>query len=245
MEKYVSLNSILEEVYKEEDYAHQLDWQDAVDWAGKALEKINAPGLYIEKVTGSSLLTPHITITDHRGELPIDFVSIMPAGIRDSSSKEIYYHSSDSFRSLPGIQDTDPYHLTGKKTYILKDNYIETSEDSATLEMAYRAFKVDDNGFPMIPDVERVREAVRTFITYKIDHRLWRKGKIPDKVYSKSEQEWLWYIGSAKNALRIMSPERREIWTRHWTRLLPVLTSHDYSYAYLGNREDLNIGFRD
>ena len=53
------------------------------------------------------------------------------------------------------------------------------------------------------------------------------------------------YVGSAQNALKIMSPEKREIWTRQWTRLMPMLSAHDYSYAYVGNREDLNIGSQD
>ena len=244
MEKYTSLNEILEAVYRDEEYANELDWGDAVSWAGQALAKIDAPSLYVEKVTGSSLLTPHISIVGYRGALPVDFESVLPAGIRDSSTKEVYDHSTDSFHTSQYINQEEPYYTTGRKTFILKNEYIETSEETATIEMAYRAFMVDDDGFPMIPDTERVKEAVRSFITYKMDHRLWRKDRISERVYRNSEQEWLFYIASAKNKLRIMNPERREIWTRHWTRLLPVISSRDYSYTYLGNREDLNIGFK-
>lgn len=241
-EKYVSLNHVLEEVYQNEGYAHELDWGDAVSWAGKALSLISAPILYHEKVTGNSLLTPNISIVDYRGSLPVDFVDILPGGVRDYDSKEVYEHATDSFHHSNAINKTEPENNTGRYTYIIKDNYIETSSETATLELAYRAFRVDDNGFPMIPDIERIIEAVRAFITFRIDHKLWRLNKLDERVYRDSEREWLWYIGSAQNAARIMKPERREIWTRHWTRLLPVLTSHDYSYAYLGNREELNIG---
>ncbi len=110
------------------------------------------------------------------------------------------------------------------------------------LELAYKAFKIDDRGFPMIPDIERVKQCIRAFITYRTDHRLWRLNKLDRAVYEESKMEKDWYMGSAQNALKLMSPERREIWTRHWTRLLPVLSSHDYSFAYLGNREDLQLG---
>lgn len=243
MEKYVSLDRILEEVYASEGYAHELDWGDAVMWAGKALSLIKAPALYIEKTTGNSLITPNVEIEDYRGELPIDFVDILPGGVRDYDSKEVYEHCSDSFRSGPAMTGDEPENVGIYKTYLIKDSYIETSEITATLELAYRAFKIDDNGFPMIPDNERVIEAIRSYITVKTDHKLWRLGKLSDKVYEESKQEQLWYMASAQNALRIMSPDRREIWSRHWTRLLPVLSMHDKSYAYLGRREDLNIGF--
>jgi hypothetical protein len=244
-EKYISVLSILEEVYQDEGYAHELDWNDAISWAGKALAKINAPGIFIEKVTGNSLLTPNVVVTDHRGTLPIDFIELLPAGVRDFDSKEVYENSSDSFHNQVVVNNEDLENDTGRLTYILKNNYIETSEKTATLELAYRAFLVDEEGFPMIPDIERVKEAVRTFITFKQDHKLWRLGKISREVYNDSEREWLFYLPSAQNAMRILSPERREIWTRHWTRLLPVISSHDYSYAFLGNREDLNLGFNN
>jgi hypothetical protein len=241
-EKYVSLTHVLEEVYQNEGYAHELDWGDAVSWAGKALGLIHAPALYLEKITGNSLLTPNISIVDYRGVLPIDFVEVLPAGVRDYDSKEVYDHATDSFHRAPIVSGQSPENHTGRLTYIIKDNYIEISEITAIIELAYRAFKVDDDGFPMIPDVERVIEAVRSFITFRMDHKLWRLNKLDRTVYEESKTEWLWYVASAQNAMRIMKPDRREVWTRHWTRLLPVLTSHDYSYAYLGNREDLNLG---
>lgn len=243
--EFISLNKVIEEVYASEGYAHELDWGDAVMWAGKAIGLIGAPALYHEKATGNSLLTPNITVTDYRGELPVDFFEIMPAGVRDSDTKELYDHATDSFRTRPAINEEDPHHRTGRKTYIIKDSYIETSEATATLELAYKAFKVDDNGFPMIPDVERVIEAVRSYITYKTDHKLWRLNKLDRSVYEESKTEWLWYVGSAQNALRILSPDRRAVWTTHFTRLLPIINSHESSYAYLGNREDLKLGFKN
>lgn len=243
MDSYVSLNRVLEEVYQTEGYAQELDWGDAVTWAGKALRLIGAPAVYIEKVTGNSLLTPHIDVEDYRGTLPLDFVEMLPAGVRDSTSKEVYYSSSDSFRSRPAIHGEDLENKPGHKTYVIKNKYIEISEATATLELAYKAFLTDEEGFPMIPDKERVIEAIRAFITFRTDHKLWRSGRISREVYIDSEQEWLWAVGSAQTALRILTPDERAQFTKYWTRLLPVVNSQDYSYAYMNNREDLNIGF--
>lgn len=243
MDSYVSINRVLEEVYMNEEYAQELDWGDAITWTGKALRLIGAPAVYIEKVTGNSILTPHITITDHRGSLPIDFVSAMEGGIRDQETKQVLYPSSDSFRSRMAIQDDDPENQPVGITYVIKDRYIETSEDSMTVEMAYKAFMVDDDGFPMIPDNEKVIEAIRSFITYRTDHRMWRNKRLDENVYRDSEREWLWAVGAAQTSLRILNQDQRAQFTKYWTRLLPIINAQDYSYAYMNNREDLNIGF--
>src|SRR3972149_6906264 len=118
--------------------------------------------------------------------------------------------------------------------------YIDISNETATLEIAYTAFKIDDAGFPMIPDIERVKECVRSYLTYRIDHKLWRQNKISRDVYEDSKTEHLWYIGSAQNALRIMTPERRGIWTKYWTQVLPTMltknptTSDESPESYSG-----------
>jgi len=243
--EFVSLEVVIEEVYQNEGYAHELDWGDAISWAGKALGLIGAPSLYIEKVTGNNLMTPNVTIADYRGPLPVDFVSILPAGVRDADNKEVYEEATDTFFKAPNTTDEAPHHRTGRRVYQIKDKYIYIEEATEILELAYKAFKIDDRGFPMIPDLERVKECIRSFITFRTDHRLWRKKQLDRVTYEESKQEKDWYMGSAQNALKLMSPEKREIWTRQWTRLIQPISAHDYSYAYVGNREDLNIGSED
>jgi len=132
--------------------------------------------------------------------------------------------------------------VNNDKTYILKAGYIEVNEEDTVLELAYKAFMIDDRGFPMIPDNERVIKCVAACITYHTDHRLWRKNKISSQVYDHSQKEYLWYIGSAQNAMRIPHPDKKESWTKAWVRLNPVLNSHLSSYKFAGNQEDLNIG---
>ncbi|KKP52083.1 MAG: hypothetical protein UR43_C0015G0019 [candidate division TM6 bacterium GW2011_GWF2_33_332] len=214
-DKFVSVYRVIEEVYQNEGYAHELDWSDAISWIGKALGLIAAPAIYQSKITGLDILTPHVECVDYRGNLPIDFVEILVNGVRDSTSKQIYTYSGNVNKDY------------GSPTYVVKDQYIDISEETATLELAYKAFMIDDHGFPMVPDNERVIEAVRAFVTYRIDHKLWRKDKISDKVYSHSEKEWLWYVGSAQNSLRIIGPERRRMWTKYFTQVLPTIMTSD------------------
>jgi hypothetical protein len=214
-DKYVSIFRVMEEVLQNEGYAHEFDWGDVLSWVGKALGLIAAPAIYSTKVTGQDPLTPHIICSNYRGYLPVDFVSILTDGVRDSDTKRIYVHSNNVSKNY------------GSPTYVIKENLIDISDENAILELAYTAFMIDEHGFPMVPDNERVIEAVRSFVTFRIDHKLWRKEKISERIYRDSEKEWLWYIGSAQNALRLFGPERRRMWTKVWTQVLPTLMTSD------------------
>ena len=245
MENYVSVSEILEAVYRDEGYAHELDWGDAISWIGEVIGLIGANKMYVDKTTGNSLLTPNITIANFRGVLPIDFKSILPGGVRNVDSNEVAKAATDSFHTRQRITGETAEHPTNVLTCTIKDNYIDVNLESGTIELAYRAFKVDDNGFPMIPDNERVKLCVKHYITAKLDHRLWRLNKISDKVYAKSEQDKDWYIGSAQSIMKQMTPDQRAAWTTYWTRLMPVIISNDYSNAYMNVNEDLNIGYNN
>ncbi len=240
--KYVSIERIIEDVYRNEGYTYELDWNDAIEWAGRALKLIGAPSIYIEKVTGESLITPNIVIETYKGELPVDFVEMLAGGVRDASTKEVYTWSTDSFAIQSAQTGEAPKYGPSLKRYSLNDSNIFTDTKDTTLELAYRAIKIDDRGFPMVPDLERVIKAVTAKIVYRVDHILWRRGKIKERVYEESKTEWLWYVGSANTALRVMSVDKRDSWTKAATRLLPMIHDHSTSFASAGVREDLNIG---
>ena len=240
--KYVSIERIIENVYRDEGYTYELDWMDAIEWAGRALKLIGAPSIYIDKVTGESLITPNVSIETYRGELPVDYVEMLPGGVRDAETKEVYTYSTDKFVTQLALTGESTFYTTSLKQYTLNDNYIFTDIEDTTLELAYKAIKVDDRGFPMIPDLERVVKAVTAKIVYRVDHVLWRRNKIPESVYRDSEVQWLWYVGSANTALRMMSVDKRDSWTKAATRLLPMIHDHSTSFASAGVREDLNIG---
>jgi len=250
---FVSLDRILEKVYQDEGYDHEVDWGDALEWTGEALGLIGAPAVYIDKITGTHPMTPNVVVDQHKGELPIDFVNLLPGGCRNVSTTEVYRYATDTFNAAPGTptynsttglkENTRAIHtVNNDKTYSLKGGYIFVNDESVTLELAYKAFMIDDRGFPMIPENDRVIKCIQSCITYHTDHRLWRKNKISKEVYDHSEREYLWYIGSAGNALRKPHPDKTESWTKQWVRLNPVLNSHLSSYKFVGNQEDLNIG---
>lgn len=124
---------------------------------------------------------------------------------------------------------------TNVTVYTTNDDYIFTSFKEGKVVIAYLGFPVDKDGFPLIPDNQRYKEAVTSYIRMKIDYKLWRKGEIRDAIWQKSEQEWLWYVGSAANAARLMTTDEMESWRKSIKTLIPRANAHQRYFRGLNS----------
>lgn len=248
---FTSLDRVIEKVFQKAGYDDEFDWGDTLEWTGEAIGLIGAPQMFIDKLTGDHPVTPNVVVESYMGELPLDFINMLPGGVRDFDTTEVYRYATDTFVAAPATSVVDSagtksdrtiHTINPDRVYSLRGTNIFTNEESCTLELAYRAFMIDERGFPMIPDNERVIQAIVSRIILGVDYRLWRKNKISSEVYRDSEREWLWYVGSAGTAMRTSHPDKKESWTKALVRLNPVLNSHMTSFKFSGNREDLNIG---
>ena len=119
-------------------------------------------------------------------------------------------------------------------TYSVNDNFIFTNYESGYVFLAYKALPVDKDGFPLIPDNRRYKEAVKSFIRYKIDYILWRTEELTKDVYQDSEREWLWYVGSAGNIARMPNVDGMQS-LMNQMKLIPQKYSHDNFFRSLGS----------
>ncbi len=240
--KYVSLDLIMDKVHRDNGFIDKVEFMDVAEWTGEAIKLIGAPEALEKKVTGNSLITPNIAVTGWRGELPVDFMSVMPGGVRDYDTKVVYRGSTDTFAKAPAITGEDAVNTQTDRTYTMSDNWIFPSVKEVTLEMAYYAFPIDDCGMPKVPDNVKFVNAISSYIAERIGFSQWSISKLPDKVYHKLEQERLWYMGAANSIANMRSADQMESWTKGWARLNPVINSHMTSFKYFGNQERLNIG---
>lgn len=149
--------------------------------------------------------------------------------------------SNDAFVQMP-ISTNANFDLIGDATYKINDNYIFTSFKTGKVYIAYKSFPVDQDGFPKIPDNIKFKKAVESYIRYKIDYRMWRKGDIEDKIYKDSEKEWLWYVGAASTSMRILSIDQMESLQNQMLHLIPRLNQHSNYFRSLNEREQLTFG---
>lgn len=276
--KYISSLEIVRNVIRDNNYHHEINWQDSIEWISEGLDLIGAPKAYQKKIAA-------ITICNHRGTLPCDFHQIIQAsGLSSECVQFPMRHTTNTFHPVfsckkaacepetvvnftnPISTDEDGNPVfnfsndqsttlhkdlalgTGQdcpsdSTYELNDNFIFTSfKDGAKVLISYYSFPVDKDGFPLIPDNIKYKQAIQSYVRMKIDYQLWRQNSIERAVYEKSEQEWLWYVGAAGNAARIPSLDQMQSWQNMTLKLIRRLDEHNKYYESLGEVQKLTFG---
>lgn len=254
-DKFVSLFRIMEEMNMDFKFlSAEIDWQDLLVWTSKYIGLVGSPKMYVTKTTGEHPLTPHIVVSQHRGELPVDFITELPGGVRDASSHDVYLKASDSFyesysksvrtqnQSDESLKVEQPYEYADHMTYAINDYYLILSDEEANIELAYKAIRIDEKGYPMIPDNERIIEGLKWFIAEKVAFNMWGASLMSKDVFQEIKQNRDWYFASAQSASVQMSPDEMETFSRAWVRLNPAVHQHAFSFRFMGLREDLNIG---
>ncbi len=161
-------------------------------------------------------------------------VITQPIG-QDISGNPVYYFQGGNI-ALPGVTSASPTNLWPYRkmaTYSLNDSFIFTSFKDGYVFLAYEGLPVDCEGFPMIPNTDRYKKGVESYICYMIDYILWRNGELDEKVWLHTEREWLWYCGSAGTNLKMPGKDQlRSILGQ--IRMIPKQYQHENFYRTLG-----------
>jgi hypothetical protein len=145
---------------------------------------------------------------------------------------------------LPGkTVNTAPFSYQDM-TYKVNDNYIFTNFDQGRVLLSYLAYPVDKEGYPLLPDNIKFKQAIQAYIRFKMDYRMWRKGEVLKEVFEYSEREWLWYCGAATTAGLMPSLDRMESWKNLMTSIIPRYTAHGRFFENLGYQEYMTSGQR-
>lgn len=240
--QYTSIDRVIEMIYRDYKFITSVNISDVLEWVGNIYSFLAVPGMFRKKITGVELLTPNITITQYRGTLPVDFRKVLKGGVRDYDSKEVYRNSLGTFTKFQHDLNADSYNANTNKLYNISGGYIFVEDEECTLEMAYEAFPIDERGFPLIPDEQKVLEYCKEYIAEKITFNLYAAGKVTRDIWDIVEKRRLWRAGGAHTKLIMPDTDTMESWTWARLRLMPRVMDHETSFAYFGSREDLNIG---
>lgn len=110
-------------------------------------------------------------------------------------------------------------------SYIVNPNWIQTNvPDGENICISYKAFAVDEEGYPQIPDKVTVKQALFWYITMLMCLGGFQH---PEINFDKAEQRWLKYCGQAEADLALLDKPQRETFRNQWVRLIST-TQHDY-----------------
>jgi len=230
---YKSIKTIIAKLYRDigPTTASSISEGHMVEWIAEALSKIGSYYQY------EQLKTCIEVDSSGKAKLPVNFYRLVDIAYQ---SQPLSWASNNLINDYGCDGCTIPTCCTGHNFYI-NDCYVVTDikptdadvNDPKLVCISYLGVPVDEEGFPKVPDDVYFDEALSKYITYMVDYREWRKANIPDKVFQKSEQDWLFYVNSARGAANMPGLGQLENLKNMWVRMIPK--SNEYNNFFANN----------
>ena len=125
-----------------------------------------------------------------------------------------------------------------KESYFIDAGTIKTSFVSGKVCLSYKAFPLDDMGYPMVPDDISFKEALFWYVYKKL--LLGNSVNVPNGInYTFAEQQWKYYCTQARNSAVFPDIDKWESFLNQWVRMIPNMNRHNNAFGNLGTREML------
>lgn len=218
-----------------------IPFETAVEYTVDFISLMGTPAIYDEK-------TAVVKVHNWRGQLPCDFeqmIQVRMAGgqhskrwlnccRREGFVGPVYRYSGHSFH----MSDIKPESLnTGELTYKTQGMVIFTSTKDVDVEVAYRAFRVDDEGYPVLPDNPSFLRGLESYIKLQWFTILFDMGKISAQVLSNTQQEYAWAAGDAQSEFSRLDLDKAETLFNSFKTLLPRNHEHWKAFFTNGSKE--------
>jgi|31_taG_2_1085359.scaffolds.fasta_scaffold01057_10 hypothetical protein len=230
--KNVSFKTILNKLYRDLNLTTEINEAHVVEWCAEVLAKIGAYAQYEQNMTV-------LQLSDGKAELPCNFDKLvyLTCGNKPlhwSNNSQIHDYMADCPECKQPTCCTDyAFYIQGTK--LITD--IKDTEPITKVCLTYLGTPVDDEGYPMIPDDVYFAEACAKYVTYMLDYREWRKGNVPDKVLQKSEQDYLFYINSARGSANMPNERQLRNLKNIWVRLMPNMNDENRFFRKIDQQE--------
>lgn len=230
MDKYISIKVVLDNIL-DHPMLKDVSFERAVNYTVHFMRIVGCPRMFEEK-------TALVEIENYRGLIPCDFNDIIQVRTHESCNRKdygVFRHTTDNFHMSDNKQNS--FDLT----YKIQGNVIFTSIKEGTIEIAYNAFAVDSDGYPMIPDNSSFINALELYIKKKHFNVLFDTGKINQAVWAQVCQDYAWAVGQAQSDLIRPTIDQMESITNMWNTLIPRVSEHSSGFVNNGSKERINI----
>ena len=234
--QYKSLGSILWSVLKN-PLCQELTYEEAAEYALECIKLLGAPVIYLNKLE-------RLNLTSYKAELPCDLLYIEGVEYFDGGTNEpiamreatnIYHLDTDEFSN----ENSQKNHNRNEFTYKIQNGIIFTSMSDGCVQIAYKAIATDEEGYPLIPDNQKVQLALEYYILSRYLEPLWMMGKITDKAFEYVQQKRYFYVPSAQMSLNMPGMDKMESMMNAVNRLIINTTAHQNKFKKLGEKERL------
>lgn len=230
MDRYISLRQVLDDIL-DHPMLKDVSFERAVNYTVHFMRIVGCPRMFEEK-------TALVEIKDYRGLIPCDFNDIIQVRTHSSCDRKnygVFRYATDNFHMSDNKQDS--FDLT----YKIQGNVIFTSIKEGTIEIAYNAFAVDSDGYPMIPDNSSFINALELYIKKKQFNVLFDTGKISQAVYNQVCQDYAWAVGQAQSDLVRPTIDQMQAITNSLNTLVWRVSEHKSGFVNTGSAEKIKL----
>ena len=229
MIKYISIKEIIDNLL-DHPMLREVSFERAVNYTQSFMRIVGCPKIFEEK-------TAIIEIEDYRGVLPCDFNEIIQVRTHNTCNDnyKVFRYSTDNFHMSENKQES--FDLT----YKIQGNVIYTSMKEGTIEIAYNAFAVDSDGYPLIPDNSAFIRALELYIKKQCFTVLFDLGQINQAVYNNVCQEYAWAVGQAQSDLIRPTIDQMQAITNSLNTLIWRTTEHNNGFVNNGSAEKIKL----
>ena len=163
-----------------------------------------------------------VKIENHRGLLPCDLVQVVQ--VMDSCQ-----------HAMKQMTDNFDQYEQSIPAYKIQGTCIFTTFSDGIVKVAYRAMYLDDDGFPMIPDLPLFNRALELYIKDQAFTVLFDLGKVSQAVLQNTKRDYCWAVAQLESRMAMPSLAEMENIKNMFTQLIP--NEHEYrdGFVHLGD----------
>mgnify|MGYP007101891252 CR=1 FL=1 len=196
------------------------------------IELLGCPALYDEK-------TAVVEVHNWRGALPCDFHDVRQVRVAPTQDRSIWRDFVTPTRVFRASGDS--FHMSEYKpnaaidlTYQIHGMVIFTSTKDMNIEIAYEAFAVDDEGYPLLPNNASFLRGLEAYIKMKWFEDLFDEGKISQAVMERTDREYYWAVGDAEAEFGRLTLDEAETLFNSFKTMLPRNREHGRGFLTNG-----------
>lgn len=232
--KYTSVKEIVTKVMRDANIQDDNQVWDFIEWIAEGLDLIGTFEQHSKKFVEFELCDTF------KYPVPCDLVSLVD--ISKSGSPLPYLTGTfDNFEaqkfesrfSTPGFV-THKMTTGSREGYTINGPWFNFNFNKGKIQVSYLGLLMDDEGYPLIPDIASVKEALSRYVMMKMAYPKFIGGTINPNVYAKLEDDWHWYCSQSVGKIQMPNRSQLNNIKNNWMRLRPMVSDSSYAYRFNG-----------
>ena len=139
----------------------------------------------------------------------------------------------------PKSMHRDDTNFSRELQYTTKPGYIITSQYDGFVKIAYYAIYTDDEGMPMIPNMESYKECIYWYVMMKLMYPRKLRGQISQQDYYDIRNSYNFYRKQAYAEMMMPGVDGMESIKNNWLKLYPEIDEHDRFFSTAGDEQQI------